>query len=167
MRELGWTVLFGYDAPMFDPQMELLFTVLRELLAATPVGSGAENWGSAQAALAACGGDEGELGLALELEDEGELRTILDDWTSGKEHLFLHDRDVLKRALKAYRKRLKVTLLDDQSSLGGGPFSGGRTSDIVGITPPERYPAAVWEELARQERLVHCGLGTYELPPGG
>ena len=117
--------------------------------------------------VAACGGDDGELGLAIECEDEAELRRILEAWHTGAEHLFLHDREVLKRAMKAYRKRLKVTLLDAESSLGGGPFSSGKASDIVGITPPSRYPEAVWQELARQKRLVHCGQGTYELPPGG
>jgi len=152
---------------MFDPQMELLFTVLRGVVSEPPPESGARTWAEAQAALAACGGDDGELGLAIELEDEEELRTILEQWTSGERHLFLHDRDVLKRAMKAYRKRLKITVLDAETSLGGGVFSGGKTSDIVGVTPPTRYPAAVWQELARQKRLIHGGGGTYELPPGG
>ncbi|MCB9908556.1 MAG: hypothetical protein H6830_12620 [Planctomycetes bacterium] len=77
------------------------------------------------------------------------------------------DRDVLKRAMKAYRKTLKVTILAAESSLGGGPMSGGRKSSIVGITPPDRYPREVWEELVRQGRLLGGTRGTYELPPGG
>ena len=149
--------------------MELLITVLEGVVgeSSTELEVTPRTWAEAQQALAACGGDDDELGLAIELEDEAEVRRILGEWHSGQAHLFQHDREVLKRAMKAYRKRLKITLLDAESSLGGGAFSGGKTSDIVGITPPNRYPAGVWQELARQKRLVHCGQGTYELPPGG
>ena len=38
---------------------------------------------------------------------------------------------VLKQAMKAFKKRLKLTRLDAESTLGGGPFSGGRSSGIV------------------------------------
>lgn len=70
----------------------------------------------------------------------------------------------LKAALKAFKKRLKLTCLDDQSRIGVGPMSSGRTSGIVAITPPDQYPAAVWEELARQGKLRRAGSGLYELP---
>jgi hypothetical protein len=69
----------------------------------------------------------------------------------------------LKAALKAFKKRLKLTCLDDQSRIGVGPMSSGRQSGIVGITPPDQYPPSVWEELARQGRLKYAGNGLYEL----
>jgi hypothetical protein len=69
----------------------------------------------------------------------------------------------LKTALKAFKKRLKLTCLDDQSRLGVGPMSGGHASSIVAITPPDQYPDALWEELARQGKLKNAGGGTYEL----
>ncbi len=69
----------------------------------------------------------------------------------------------LKSALKAFRKRLKLTQLDDQSRLGYGPMTGGQRSSIVAIMPPERFPAAVWEELARQGKLKRAGSGMYAL----
>lgn len=71
----------------------------------------------------------------------------------------------LKAALKAFKKRLKLTCLDDQSRIGGGPMSSGRESAIVAITPPDQYPPAVWEELARQGKLRRAGDGLYELRP--
>ena len=71
---------------------------------------------------------------------------------------------MLKRALKAFRKRLKVTLLDAETSLSGGPMSSGRQSSIVAVTPPDRYPRAVWDELVRQGRLKDARHGMYELP---
>ena len=69
----------------------------------------------------------------------------------------------LKAALKAFKKRLKLTCLDDQSRIGRGPMSGGLSSGIVAITPPDQYPPAVWEELARQGKLKRAGSGLYEL----
>ena len=69
----------------------------------------------------------------------------------------------LKVALKAFKKRLKLTRLDDQSRIGVGPMSSGRPSGIMAITPPDQYPAAVWEELARQGKLKRAGSGMYEL----
>lgn len=69
----------------------------------------------------------------------------------------------LKAALKAFRKRLKLTRLDDQSRLGVGPMSSGRTSGIVAIMPPDQYPQAVWDELVRQGKLRKAGSQQYEL----
>jgi hypothetical protein len=70
----------------------------------------------------------------------------------------------LKAAFKAFKKRLKLTQLDDQSRIGVGPMSSGRASGIVAITPPDQYPPAVWEELARQGKLKRAGSGQYGLP---
>ncbi len=69
----------------------------------------------------------------------------------------------LKAALKAFRKRLKLTQLDDQSRIGKSPMSSGRPSGIVAITPPDQFPPAVWEELARQGKIRRTGDGQYEL----
>ena len=70
---------------------------------------------------------------------------------------------MLKAALKAFKKRLKLTRLDDQSRIGVGPMSSGRDSGIVAVTPPDQYPPEVWEELARQGKLRRAGSGMYEL----
>jgi hypothetical protein len=68
----------------------------------------------------------------------------------------------LKQALKAFRKRLRLTQLDEESKLGGGPLSHNRAR-IVAITPPNQFAPAVWEELVRQGKLKKAGGGTYEL----
>jgi hypothetical protein len=69
----------------------------------------------------------------------------------------------LKAALKAFKKRLKLTRLDAESGLGGGPLSSGRGSGIVAINPPSQFPPAVWDELIKQGKLKKLGGGTYEL----
>lgn len=146
--------------------MELLSTVLAAVVAPEDPGGGSpKTWDDAREALTASGESAPDIAAAIGAEDAAAVRAILDQWVSGKRHLPEHDREVLKRAMKAYRKRLKVTVLDAESSVGGGPMSSGRRSTIVGITPPERYPRAVWDELVRQGRLLSSGRGTYELPP--
>ena len=147
--------------------MELLSTVVVEAvvrLDADATDTGA--WDEVQAALALTGDDDAELGEAVAQRDSARLRSIAEEWGSGKRYLPACDREVLKRAMKAFRKTLKVTILAHESSLGGGPLSGGRESSIVGIQPPQRYPTAVWRELSRQGRLKANHGGTYELPPG-
>ncbi|NLX95394.1 MAG: hypothetical protein GXY83_04390 [Rhodopirellula sp.] len=69
----------------------------------------------------------------------------------------------LKAALKAFKKRWKLTRLDDQSRIGVGPMSSGRQSGIVAIMPPEQYPEAVWDELVRQGKIKKVGSRQYGL----
>lgn len=69
----------------------------------------------------------------------------------------------LKQAMKAFKKRLKLTRLDAESSLGGGPFSSGRGSGIMGIQPPNQYPREVWDKLVELGKLRKVGSGVYEL----
>jgi hypothetical protein len=72
-------------------------------------------------------------------------------------------KEDLKKAFKAFKKRLKLTRLDAESSIAGGPLSSGRSSGIVAIAPPHEFPQVVWDELARQGRLKPAGRGMYEL----
>jgi hypothetical protein len=72
-------------------------------------------------------------------------------------------KEELKKALKAFKKRLKLTRLDAESQLGGGPLTGGRDSGIVAIQPPGEFRQAVWDELVRQGKLRPAGHGTFEL----
>ena len=69
----------------------------------------------------------------------------------------------LKSAFKAFKKRLKLMQLDAESSLAGGPLSGGKRSEIVAIAPPGQFPQAVWDELVKQGKLRKAGRGLYEL----
>ena len=72
-------------------------------------------------------------------------------------------KEDLKLALKAFRKRLKLTRLDDESRLGYGPMTSGGKSGVVAITPPNQFSDEVWQELAKQGKLKHAGGRLYEL----
>lgn len=70
----------------------------------------------------------------------------------------------LKTALAAFKKRLKLTKLDQESRISGhSPLSGGAKSGIVAILPPNLYPRNYWEELEKQGQIRNTGGGFYEL----
>jgi hypothetical protein len=69
----------------------------------------------------------------------------------------------LKTAFKAFKKRLKLTRLDEASKIAGGPLSKGKGAEIVAISPPNQFPQAVWDELVKQGKLKYVGDGLYEI----
>jgi hypothetical protein len=68
----------------------------------------------------------------------------------------------LKTALHAFKKRLKLARLDDNSRLGGGPLTGGEKG-LVAVKPPEQFSQSIWDELVKQGKLRYAGYGLYEL----
>jgi hypothetical protein len=126
-----------------------------------------EGWDAAVRALAAHpdAEDDVELFVAIDDRDAGTLRAITAAWAANRRPLPLHDRNLLKRALKAFRKRLKLVRLDAESSIGGGAMSSGRHSSIVGVRAPDQFPQEVWDRLVLEGRLKEGRDGTYELPP--
>lgn len=72
-------------------------------------------------------------------------------------------KEELRLAMKAFRKRLKLTRLDDESRMGYGPTSSGQQSRIAAIRPPDQFSDAVWQELAKQGKIRHDGRGLYSL----
>jgi len=68
----------------------------------------------------------------------------------------------LKKALKAFKKRLKLARLDDESGLS----RGSKRSTIQGITPPTGHPPGIWDELVTQGKLKREMAGTYSLIEG-
>lgn len=69
----------------------------------------------------------------------------------------------LKKAIKAFKKRLKLTRLDEESRLGHGPLSGTGKQQIVSIQPPSGFGREIWEELADKGYLRRDGIGFYQL----
>ena len=72
----------------------------------------------------------------------------------------------MKKALKAFKKRIKLTQLDDESRLGHGPMSGGSKEQIISIQPPAGFGREIWEELADKGYLKRDGQGFYGLAEG-
>lgn len=62
-------------------------------------------------------------------------------------------KETLTRAMKALKKRMKLTRLDDESRLGHDPMSKGGHSGIVAVKPPTQYPVEVWQALEQKGRV--------------
>jgi hypothetical protein len=76
-----------------------------------------------------------------------------------------HTEDELKKALKAFKKRLKLTQLEEDSRLGHSPLTGAK-SQILSIQPPSGFGREIWEELAEGGYLSRDGVGFYTIVPG-
>ncbi len=68
----------------------------------------------------------------------------------------------LKKALRMFKKRMKLTQLDDDSKIGHGPMSSGSREKVVSIQPPAGFGREIWEELAEKGYLKRDGIGFYE-----
>ena len=62
----------------------------------------------------------------------------------------------LKKALKAFKKRLKLTRLDDESKLGRSPLTGNKDK-VMSIQPPSGFGREIWDELAEKGFLKKLG----------
>ena len=71
--------------------------------------------------------------------------------------------DECKRAYNAFKKRMKLTVLDEESKLGRSPLTKGSAASTPAIVPPDGWPEAVWQTLVRQGKLHYIGDGFYEL----
>ncbi len=72
-------------------------------------------------------------------------------------------KETIKRMMKAFRRRLKLTRLDDESRLGHDPLSKGERSSVTGVQPPEQYPQEIWDELVELGRMRRLQPGLYEV----
>src|SRR5258707_328408 len=84
-------------------------------------------------------------------------------WAVSESEPTVPSPEDLKAAFKAFKRRIKLTRLDEESKLGYRPTTSGLASGIVAITPPNQFSQAVWEELVRQGKLKSAGHGMYEL----
>lgn len=74
------------------------------------------------------------------------------------------DEQEMEAALRAFKKRLKLARLNDESRLGNRYTTGGRKSEIDAIQPPREHSKEVWDALVQAGRLKDTGKGFYALP---
>jgi len=93
------------------------------------------------------------------------FRTVLTSAAASDKIAGMSTEEDLRKALKAFKKRLKLTQLDDDSKLGHSPLTGAK-SKVISIQPPAGFGREIWEELADKGYLKRDGVGFYELVPG-
>ena len=72
-------------------------------------------------------------------------------------------QETCRRAMRAFRKRLALTRLDEESKISShSALSKGADSRMTAIVPPTDWPESVWRELVRQGKLRYVGDGFYE-----
>ena len=134
------------------------------IAAASDEAQAESEWRALERALADADEDEREeFALPVLDQDLEAVHALLDGWEAGTTPLSDWDKAVLKRALKAYRKRLKLMRLDDESSASRNPLSRGEESTILGVRPPEQYDQEIWDFLVLQGKLRDAGDGLLEL----
>lgn len=72
--------------------------------------------------------------------------------------------EIRREAMRAYRKRMKLTRLDLESKLGRSPLTSGKDADFDAIIPPNTFPPEVWWALAASGELESTGEGFYKIP---
>lgn len=121
-------------------------------------------WAEADRLIATAGAEEdAEIALPILDRSEEELAQLLEGWEKGTIHMAEWDKAVLARAMKAFRRRLKLSRLDDESSASRNPLSRGDSSSIAGVRPPEQYGPEIWAFLVAKGRLRDGGHGILEL----
>ena len=110
----------------------------------------------------------GQVTGVVGMRDVAGLRGMVEELRAPEEAAAAQEGDVpdaetCKRAFRAFRKRLKLTRLDEESRLGRGPLSKGAVDGPYAISPPVEWPDPVWKELTRQGKLRYVGHGMYEL----
>ncbi len=152
---------------MSDESNWLLITRLRAaadaVRAATDPAAATSAWRSADVAVAAAGAaDEADIALPVMERSLADLDALLDGWATRRRPLSAWDQAVLKRAMKAFHRRLDLTRGDDEVSSSRNPLTRGGSSAISGVRPPEKYSDDIWALLVAQGRLAEAGDGVLE-----
>jgi hypothetical protein len=161
--------------------IQKLQEIVSELALADDPGKTGRLWGSAHKALLKTPVDKKFVAEVIMRRDVEELARLVSDIAGGGDGKSLSakaaatrtdadssaaavtDAD-MKAAMRAFRKRLKLMRLEDESKINVSPLTGGKKSEIDAIQPPHDFPAAVWQELVKRGELKDAGQGFYALP---
>ena len=142
-----------------------------DAIAAADAASAGPQWGALHKALLKAKVDPHAIMRLVTARDLAQAQLML-RWLQGEEIEVAApaapeapkvDPDVMKAAMKAFRKRLKLARLDAESRLGVRPTTSGKKAGIDAIIAPSDYPRSVWEALVAAGRLRSEGGGFYAL----
>lgn len=146
--------------------VQKLRQMVGELRAAPPSRKTDESWALVQRLLGRMPVDPNRANAACESRDIDALDALVAHLEAPAPEVTADDsipEAQLEHALRAFKKRLKVMRLADESKLGGRQLTGGRKSEIDAIIPPTEFPREVWVALAVKGQLRDAGGGFYSL----
>ena len=163
----------GYKPPA--ERVEALIQQAVELRSTITDESDGAAWGAMQKALLAAKADSKDVARAIMGRDMTTLDAILAALKGEEpqqppapevpdEPLPDFPPDQLRDAMKAFRRRVKLTKLDHESKLGRSPLSTGKDADFDSIMPPREFPEDIWKVLVQQGELEQLGYGFYRIP---
>jgi len=162
----------GHKPPAHDDRKVILDEIDDLASQLTPDSPGAE-WGKIQKTLLKAKADPSYVAKIIMNRDHEGLKALqahLHDpstplsFEESAQELPEIPADTLRDAMRAFRKRMKLTKLDHESQLGRSPLTGGKEAEFESILPPHQYPSEVWKTLAANGELESCGGGFYKLP---
>ncbi len=166
----GSTPFGARPAALSPVQLAELLRITATLAAASASDAGPQ-WGAMHKALLKAKVDPKVIMSLVANRDRVRLELLV-RWLSGEEvtveaprvrEVAPIDPEVAKAALRAFRKRLKLSRLDAESRLGVGPMTSGKKHEIDAIIAPRDFPVAVWEALVAAGKLRNEQGGFYAL----
>ena len=125
-------------------------------------------WKQAFGLLQKCPLPKDRVNYVVGMRDVAGLRAFLDQLTvpAPAEPATAIDPEILRQALRAFKRRVQFTQLDEESQINRhNPLSKGEDrKPSRAITAPVEFPDEVWQELVRQGKLIYLSHGFYELP---
>lgn len=162
---------FGKRPAAIQPAVLAEIAAKVDAVAAADAATAGPHWGALHKALLKAKVDPHAIMRLVTARDASQAALML-RWLKGEEIEVAApaaveapkvDPDVMKAAMKAFRKRLKFARLDAESRLGVRPTTSGKKAEIDAIIAPSDYPRSVWEALVAAGRLRSEGGGFYAL----
>ena len=156
------------------PDLEPILAELDALANALAAEDTGPTWGQTHKLLLKAKADPGEVASVIISRDVAGLRALIRTLRGGtppspttpspdETPTQALDPELIKKAMRAFRKRLKLTRLDHESKLGVGPMTGGKKADFDAIMAPQEFPEEVWDTLVERGQLKRMGRGFYTL----
>lgn len=159
----------GYTPPPVDQTS--LTDEARSLLQDMTADESGPRWGELQRLLVKAKADPNEVAGAIAGRDLSAIEHLINVLQGIEEAedpleeiLPEFPPEVLRDAMKAFRKRFKLMRLDHESKLGRSPLSTGKDAGFDSILPPEKFPVDVWRVLVSKGELESTGRGFYKIP---
>ena len=155
--------------------LQKLRQTVSEIQASPDSSKSQEAWGLVSRLLSRMPGDHSDVAHVCSERDVAGLDALVDRLEhpqpkaakSGGQGDSADAQEVTQRdkiaAMRAYRKRLKLARLDEESKIGNRQLTGGHKSEIDAIIPPTEFRNAVWQALAADGELKNTGQGFYQL----